>query len=181
MRMIVYHDHRSFVIGTFLFQNKLLFKYILTNIKIRCEIRKKGINEIQTLEGHKLYYVGNESKHINGVGFIVNKQITSTVMCFNAISDRIAIIRLQATPFNISIIQVYAPTTDHSDEEIEVFYNNLQNVIKTVSKKDILVIQGDWNAKIGKDTIQIWGQISGKSCNNTTNERGHRNLLKQMI
>ena len=64
-------------------------------------------------------------------------------MCFNAISDRISIIRLQATPFNISIIQVYAPTTDHSDEEIEVFYNNLQNVIKTVSKKDILVIQGD--------------------------------------
>ena len=97
-------------------------------------------------------------------------------MCFNAISDRLAIIRLQATPFNISIIQVYAPTTDHSDEEIEVFYNNLQNVIKTVSKKDILVIQGDWNAKIGKDTIQIWGQISGKSCNNTTNERGHRLL-----
>ena len=113
------------------------------------EIRKKGINEIQTLEGHKLYYVGNESKHINGVGFIVNKQITNTVMCFNAISDRIAIIRLQATPFSISIIQVYAPTTDHYDEEIEVFYNNLQNVIKTVSKKDILVIQGDWNAKIG--------------------------------
>ena len=146
------------------------------NILGLSEIRKKGINEIQTLEGHKLYYVGNESKHINGVGFIVNKQITSTVMCFNAISDRIAIIRLQATPFNISIIQVYAPTTEHSDEEIEVFYNNLQNVIKTVSKKDILVIQGDWNAKIGKDTIQIWGQISGKSCNNTTNERGHRLL-----
>ena len=77
------------------------------------------------LEGHTLYYVGNESKHINGVGFTVNKEITHTVMCLNAISYRIVTIRLQTTPINISIIQVYAQTTDHSDEEIEVFYNNL--------------------------------------------------------
>ena len=57
-------------------------------------------------------------------------------MCLNAISDRIATIRLREIPFNISIIQVYAPTTDYSDEEIEVFYNNLQNIITKVTKKD---------------------------------------------
>ena len=61
-------------------------------------------------------------------------------MCFTPINDRIEIIRLHATPFNISIIQVYAPTTDHTDEEIEIFYNELQNSISKISKKDIIVI-----------------------------------------
>ena len=70
------------------------------------------------------------------------------VMCFNPINERLATIRLQATPFNISIIQVYAPTTDHTDEETELFYNELQDSISQISKKDILVIQGDWNAKL---------------------------------
>ena len=73
------------------------------------------------------------------------------VMFFTPINDRIAIIRLHTTPFNISIIQVYAPTTDHTDEEIETFYNELQNSISKISKKNIIVIQGDMNAKIGKD------------------------------
>ena len=58
-------------------------------------------------------------------------------MCFTPINDRIAIIRLHATPFNISIIQVCAPTTDHTDEETEIFYNELQNSISKISKKNI--------------------------------------------
>ena len=78
--------------------------------------------------------------------------------------------------FIISIIQVYAPTTDHTDEETELFYNELQDSISKISKKDILVIQGDWNAKIGKDAITDWGRTSGKYCNSTTNERGYRLL-----
>ena len=80
-------------------------------------------------------------------------------MCFNPINEIIAIIRLHATPFNISIIQVYAPTTDHTDEEIEIFYNDLQNSISKISKKDILVIQDDWNAKIGKDAHKNGDQL----------------------
>ena len=112
------------------------------------EVRKRGVNEIQTIEGHKLYYIGNDKKHINGVGFVIHSEITRMVMCFNPINERLATIRLHATPFNISIIQVYAPTTDHTDEETELFYNELQDSISKISKKDILVIQGDWNAKM---------------------------------
>ena len=74
-------------------------------------------------------------------------------MCFNPINERLATIRLQATPFNISIIQVYVPTNDHTDEEIELFYNELQDSISKISKIDILVIQSDWNKKICKDAI----------------------------
>ena len=130
-----------------------------------CEIRRKGVNEIQTTEGQQLYYIGNDNKHINGVGFLINSEVTPMVMCFTPINDRIAIIRLHATPFNISIIQVYAPTTDHTDEEIETFYNELQNSISKISKKDIMVIQGDMNAKIGKDAHNNWGSTSGIFCN----------------
>ena len=97
------------------------------------EIRKKGRNEIQTLEGHTLYYVDNiilsrsgisyypipELKHINGVGFLVN--ITRrTAVRFNVTSDRIATIIL-SIPFTILIIQIFA--SNHPDEEIEVFHN----------------------------------------------------------
>ena len=98
------------------------------------------------------------------------------VMCFNPINERLATIRLHATPFNISIIKVYAPTTDHTDEETELFYNELQDSISKMSKKDILVIQDDCNAKIRKDAITDWGRTSGKFCNSTTNERGYRLL-----
>ena len=49
---------------------------------------------------------------------------------------------------------MYVPITDHDDEEIEEFYNKLQGIINMVSKKDILIIQGDWNAKVDKDAIK---------------------------
>ena len=77
-------------------------------------------------------------------------------MCFNRINERIAIIRLHATPFNISIIQVYA---DYTDEEIEIFYIDLQNSISTISKKDILVIQVIGMLKLAKMHTNIGDQL----------------------
>ena len=61
------------------------------------EVHRKGVDEIQTTEGHKLYYIGNDNKHINGVGFLINSEVTRMVMCFTPINDRIAIIRLHST------------------------------------------------------------------------------------
>ena len=100
-------------------------------------------------------------------------------MNFNPINERVATIRRHATPFNMTIIQVYAPTTDHSDEDIEHLYNILQSTISETDKRDIIVIQGDWNAKIGKDASLYWENVSGKYCNENTNERGQR-LLELM-
>ena len=90
---------------------------------------------------------------------MIHCELTRMVMCFNQINERIAIIRLHVTPFNISIIQVYAPTTDHTDEEIEIFYNDLQHSISKMSNKDILVIQSYWNAKIAKIHTTIEDQL----------------------
>ena len=63
-------------------------------------------------------------------------------------------IRLRATPFNITIIQAYAPTSDYDDADVEDFYEQLQEVLDQTPKKDILVVQDDWNAKIGEDAYE---------------------------
>ena len=90
------------------------------------------------------------------------------------ISSRLITICLRATPFNITIIQAYAPTSDYDD--VEDFYEQLQEVLDQTPKKDILVVQGDWNAKIGEDAYENWIGTCGRYCNTKSNERGLRLL-----
>ena len=80
------------------------------------EVLKLGSHEILTIKGHKLLYTGKDNKHINGVGFLIHYDLTRMIMCLEPINHRIAMIRLQVTPFNISIIQVYALIAEYSDE-----------------------------------------------------------------
>ena len=69
---------------------------------------------------------------------------------------------------------IYAPTTDYSDEKTDKFYDHLQKVIEQVEKKDILIVQVEWNAKVGEDAITIWNENCGTSCNLITNNSGLR-------
>ena len=75
----------------------------------------------------------------------------NAIMGCRPVYSRLITIRLKASPFNITIIQAYAPTTDYDDDDIDDFYDQLQEVIDQAPKKDILVVQGDRNAKIGED------------------------------
>ena len=59
----------------------------------------------------------------------------------------------QVKPFNITVIQVYAPTSNSEEAEVEQFYENLQDLLELTPKKDILFIIGDWNAKVGSQEI----------------------------
>ena len=68
----------------------------------------------------------------------------------NPISDRLITIELQGHPMNMTIFQVYAPTSTADPEEIECFYAELQTHINNVPGQDILIIMGDWNAKVGE-------------------------------
>ena len=81
-----------------------------------------------------------------------------------------------ALDFNITIVQAYAPTSDYDDNEKEEFSDQLQNVIDQTPKKDVLVVQGDWNAKVGTDACGNWQGICGPFCNDDTNERRLRHL-----
>ena len=107
-------------------------------------------------EGHRLYWSGLENAHEQGVGFIVHKNTVNCVMNCCPISSRLITIHLRASPFNITIIQAYAPTSIYSDDDVEYFYKELQEVLDSTPKKDILVVQGDWNAKIGEEACKDW-------------------------
>ena len=93
------------------------------------------------------------------------------------VSTSLISIRPRAAPFNNTIIQGYAPTSGHVDSEVDHFYQQLQETINQALKKNILVLQGDWNAKVGKGAQADWGEVFGPYCNVETNERG-QGLLK---
>ena len=140
------------------------------------ELQWKSFGETSTEEGHKVYFSGKKDKYEHGVGFLVHKDIMNTVMGCRPISSRLITIRLKATPFNKTVIQVYAPTSDYDDSEVEDFYGQLQEVIEETPKKDNLIVLGDWNAKVGKDAQTNWQETCRPFCNAETNERGHRLL-----
>ena len=106
------------------------------------EMRWKSFGETSTEEGHNFYFSGKD-KHEYGDGFLVHKDIVNTVMGCRPISSRIITIRLNATPFNRTVIQVYAPTYDYNDSEVEYFYGQQQEVIEETPKKDNLIVLGD--------------------------------------
>ena len=78
----------------------------------------------------------------NVVGFLVHMSITKSVMGCRPISSRLIFIRLRADPFNITVMQVYARTTDYSDDQVEDFYSQLQRIIDQAPKNDILSVIG---------------------------------------
>ena len=111
-----------------------------------------------------------------GVGFIVLKNTVNCVMTCCPISSRLIAICLRASPFNVTIIQAYAPTSNYSNDDVEYFYEELQKVLDKTPKKDILVVHGDWNAKIGEEACKDWKGTCGHHCNTKSNDRGRRLL-----
>ena len=79
-------------------------------------------------------------------------------------------VRFQGKPFNITVIQVYAPTSNAEEAEIELFYEDLQDLLELTPKKDVLFTIGDWNAKVGS---QIPG-VTGEFGPGVQNEAGQR-------
>ena len=134
------------------------------------EVRWKNFSATSTLEGHKLFFSGCEDRHENGVGFLIHKDTVNAIMGCWPVSSWLITIHLKATLFNITIIQAHAPTTDYDDDDIEDFYDQLQEVIDQAPKKDILEVQGDWNANIGEDASKNWKGTCSQYCNPETNE-----------
>ena len=94
------------------------------------EVRWRGIREKTTKGGHKIWHSGNDLKHEKGVGFLVHKHSVSAVTKCTPISDRIIEIRIQAKAEKMTILQVYAPTSDHSNEKMEKFYEELKKQLR---------------------------------------------------
>ena len=80
---------------------------------------------------------------------MVNKRVRNAGLGCNLKNDRMISVRLQGRPFNITVIQVYAPTSNTEEAEVEWFYEHLQDLLELTPKKEVLFIIGDWNAKVG--------------------------------
>ena len=80
---------------------------------------------------------------------MVNKRVRNAVLRCNPKNDRMISVRFQGKSFNITVIQVYAPTSNAEKAEVEWFYEDQQDLLELTPKKDVIFIIGDWNAKLG--------------------------------
>ena len=146
--------------------------------RTRVEILGSPISELRWTEiGHfqsdeyKVFFCGQDHVRRNGVAIICDKDTSRCVMVYTPISDRIISIRLDGHPVRTTIIQIYEPTSAASEDDIEDFYGRPQYLIDTVPRGDVLIIMGDWNAKIGDKAVE---GISGTHELGDRNETGER-------
>ena len=134
------------------------------------ELKWTGMGKFNS-DDHYVYYRGQESIRRNGVAIMVNKRLQNAVLGCNLKNDRMILIRFQGKPFNITVIQVCAPTSNAEEAEVERFYEDLQDLLELTPKKDVLFIIGDWNAKVGR---QETPGVTGKFGLGIQNEAGKR-------
>ena len=84
---------------------------------------------------------------------MVNKRVRNAALGCNLKNDRMISVRFQGKPFNITVITVYAPTSNVEDGEVERFYEDLRDLLELTPKKDVLFIIGDWNATVGSQEV----------------------------
>ena len=123
------------------------------------ELRWTGMGEFNS-DDHYIYYLRQESLRRNGVAMMVNKRVRNAVLGCNLKNDGMISVRLQGKPFNIMVIQIYAPTSNAEEAEVEWFYEDLQDLLELTPNKDVLFIIGDWNAKVGsQETPGVTGKF----------------------
>ena len=102
---------------------------------------------------------------------MVNKRVRNAVLGCSLKKDRMISVHFQGKPFNITVIQVYAPTSNAQEAEVERFYEDLQDLLELTPQKDVFFIIGDWNAKVGR---QETPGVTGKFGLGIRNEAGQR-------
>ena len=123
------------------------------------ELKWTGMGEFNS-DDHYIYYCGQECLRRNGVAIMVNKRVRNAVLARNLKNDRMISVRLQGKPFNITVIQLYASTSNAEETEVERFYEDLQDLLELTPRKDVLFIIWDWNAKVGsQETPGVTGKF----------------------
>ena len=138
------------------------------NISGISELKWTGMGAFNS-DDHYIYYCGQESLRRNGVAIMVNKSLKcSTSMQSQKWQNDLC---FQGKPFNITVIQAYAPTSNAEEAKVERFYEDLQDLLELTPKKDVLFIIGEWNAKVGS---QETPGVTGKFGLGVQNEAGQR-------
>ena len=104
----------------------------------------------------------------HGVGFALSPKANSALLSWQPVSPRLAIARFKGHPFNISVVAVYAPTLAADPCDKDEFYGQLQAAVNEVSRQDVLIVAGDWNARTGpgdNNTRHVLGKFGlGERC-----------------
>ena len=111
------------------------------------ELKWTGMGEFNS-DDHYIY-CGQESLRRNGVALIVHKRVQNAVLGCSLKNDRMITVHFQGKSFYITVIQVYPPITNAEEAEVELFYEDPQDLLELTPKEDVLFIIGDWNAKVG--------------------------------
>ncbi|KYM99339.1 Craniofacial development protein 2 [Cyphomyrmex costatus] len=150
----------------------------MTRCKIKIlglsEVRWKNSGDITTSDNHYMIYSGNSTTHINGVGIVISTKIKKLLMEWNPVSDRLITARFRAKNRNITIIQCYAPTEIADDSEKDHFYNQLQSTIASAHKRDIKLVMGDFNGKIGNNNNNLDEIMGRHGLGEARNNNGER-------
>ena len=104
-------------------------------------------------DDHYIYYCGQEPLRRNGVAIIVNKRVQNTILGCSLKNDSMISVCFQGKPFNITVVQIYALTSNAEEAEVEWFYEDVQDLLELTPRKEILFIIGDWNAKVGSQEL----------------------------
>ena len=124
------------------------------------ELKWTGMGEFNS-DDHYLYYCGQESLRRNGVAIIVNEKVQNAVLGCDLKNDRMFSVHFQGKPlFTVTVIQVYALTSNAEEAEVEQFYEDLQDLLELTPPKDVFFIIGDWNAKLrSQETPGVTGKF----------------------
>ena len=140
------------------------------NISWISELKWTGMGEFNS-DDYYIYYWGQDSLRRNGVALIINKWVWNAVLEYNFKNDRLISARFQGKPFNTTVIQVYAQTTNTEEDEVELSWEDLQDILELTPKKDVFFIIEDWNAKVRSREIP---GLAGKFDLGVQNEAGQR-------
>ena len=123
------------------------------------ELKWTGMGEFNS-DDHCIYYCGQESLRRNGVVIMVNRRVRNAVLGCNLKNDRMISVHFQGKPTNITVIQVYASTSNAEEAAVEQPYEDLQDLLELTPKILVLFIIGDWNAKVGtQETPGVTGKF----------------------
>ena len=123
------------------------------------KLKWTGMGEFNS-DDHYIYYCWQESLRRNGIAIMVNKRVRNAVLGCSLKNNRMISFHLQGKPFNITVIQVYVPTSNAEEAEDEQFLEELQDLLELTPKKDVLFIIEDWNAKVGsQETPGVTGKF----------------------
>ena len=117
------------------------------------EMRWSSCGQVQ-IDNFTVLYAGHDKLRRNRVAFIMNRHASRCMLGYNVVSERLISVHLQAKPVSLTLIQVYATSSDADEEEREEVCNCLKELLEHTPRKDAVIVIGDFNAKIGHQAVE---------------------------